>query len=81
MRALEMLRALARYQTHGGYTWAAVMSDGELLCTQCTRGHYRQIFRATKERDARSGWRLAGLAHSGESESTEHCAHCGAALW
>jgi hypothetical protein len=25
---LEALRALCRYETHGGYVWAAVMSDG-----------------------------------------------------
>lgn len=44
---VQALRALVRYQTHGGYRWAAVMSDGELLCVPCTRENYRQIFRAT----------------------------------
>jgi|HubBroStandDraft_1064217.scaffolds.fasta_scaffold1431714_2 hypothetical protein len=29
---VNALRALVRYQTHGGYVWAAVMSDGALMC-------------------------------------------------
>jgi hypothetical protein len=35
--ALRSLRALARYETHGGYVWGALMSDGELLCVPCVR--------------------------------------------
>jgi hypothetical protein len=47
--ALRCLRALARYETHGGYVWAAVMSDDELMCTPCVRKNYRQVFTATSD--------------------------------
>ena len=80
MTGLEALRALARYETHGGYTWAALMDDGELVCVTCIRANYRQVFRST--RDYRTeGWSVRALAYSGESESTEHCAHCNKTLW
>lgn len=75
--ALRALRALARYETHGGYTWAAVMSDGALLCVPCVRGNYREIFHATSDPRDDSGWRVAGMTHSGELEECEYCANCG----
>ena len=75
--ALRALRALARDETHGGYTWAAVMADGELLCVPCVRGNYRQIFRATSDPHDHSGWRVEGMTHSGDMEESEHCANCG----
>lgn len=76
-RNLESLRILARGQVHGGYRWAMVADDGELVCETCVRDNYRQIFRDTRD-GARSGWRCEGITHSGESESEtpEHCAHC-----
>jgi hypothetical protein len=80
MKALDKLRALARYRTHAGYTWAAIMNDGELLCTPCTRENYRQVFRDTRDR-ARSDWQCVGITHSGESENTEYCAHCNRVIW
>jgi hypothetical protein len=76
---LAMLRAIARYETHGGYTWAAVLSDGALLCEPCVRSEYRQVFRATRDRE-RSGWAVIGITNSGEMESHEQCAHCGRTL-
>lgn len=79
-RAMDYLRNLARYRTHGGYEWAAVMEDGELVCTPCVRENYRQIFRATRDGE-RSGWRCIGITHSGDSEQTETCAHCGRVIW
>lgn len=78
---LNALRALCRYQTHGGYVWAAVMDDGDLVCVKCTRENYRQIFRETLAPDMPHGWTVVGLANSGEFESTEHCAHCGKVIW
>ncbi len=78
--AIEALHALAAYKTHGGYTWAALMDDGELLCVHCVRANYRQIFRATQASD-HSGWRAEGITHDGESEQTEHCAHCNRVIW
>jgi hypothetical protein len=82
MKALDQLRALARYQTHGGYRWAAVMIDGELICEKCAAlpNNYRLMYRATKTRDG-SGWECVGITHSGESEEPEYCAHCYRVIW
>jgi hypothetical protein len=80
MKALEQLRNLARYKTHGGYVWAAIMNDGELLCTPCTRENYRQVYKDTRDGN-RTGWECIGITHSGESESFETCAHCNQKLW
>ena len=77
---LETLRALCRYETHGGYAWAGVMDDGELLCVPCLRAEYRQVFRSTRDAHA-DGWQVVGYANSGDSESTEYCAHCNAPVW
>ncbi len=79
--ALRALRALARYETHGGYVWAAVISDGELVCVPCVRAEYRQIFRATSDPSDHSGWRVVGTVNSGDSEQTETCAHCNKVIW
>jgi hypothetical protein len=78
--ALEALRTLARGRVHGGYAWAAVLSDGECLCESCVRSEYRAVFKATRDRDT-SGWAVQGITHSGESESDEHCCNCSAAIW
>jgi hypothetical protein len=77
---LGMLRAFARYETHGGYAWAAVTSDGELLCEKCVRANYRQVFRETRNANT-SGWAIAGLTHSGETDDNETCSHCDRELW
>jgi hypothetical protein len=77
---LETLRALCRYETHGGYVWAGVMSDGELLCVPCLCKEYRQVFKATRDTD-HSGFALIGYANSGESECDEYCVHCNKLLW
>ena len=78
--ALRALRALARYETHGGYQWAAVMSDGDLLCPTCIRENYREVFRATRDQD-RSGWAVDGLAGSDSAEHTEYCVNCDRPVW
>lgn len=76
---LIQLRALARYKTHGGYVWAAVMNDGALVCTPCVRANYRQIFRSTRDQ-LRDGWCCEAITHSGEWDESEWCAHCNAQL-
>lgn len=86
MDALTQLKHFVRYKTHGGYRWAAVMSDGALLCEPCTIENYRQVYaetlRASKGRHVfNSGWQCVGLAHSGESSDTEFCTHCNKLLW
>ena len=77
---LESLRALCRYETHGGYVWAAIMYDGELMCVPCLRRNYRRIFRDTRTRQS-SDWALIGYANSGEAEATEWCANCNSVIW
>jgi hypothetical protein len=77
---LEALRALCRYETHGGYIWAAVMSDGELMCVPCLLENYRQVFRATRDH-ASTGWALDGYTNSGNSDAAESCCNCNAELW
>ncbi len=72
---LEALRALCRYETHGGYEWYGVMTDGALMCVPCLRDNYRQVFRATRDHE-RSDWGLQGYTNSGEMESADYCAHC-----
>ena len=74
---VDSLRALCRYETHGGYVWAGVSWDGELLCVPCLRGNYRQVFRATRDH-AKDGFGLQGYTNSGEHDGpAEYCAHCG----
>ena len=73
---IETLRALCRYETHGGYVWAGVMSDGALLCVPCLRSEYRQVFKATCDPNDTSGFAVVGYANSGDAEDTEYCAHC-----
>jgi len=82
MDALQALRALARYQTHAGYRWAAVMRDGELVCERCAadRSTYRLMYRATKTRDG-SDWECVGITNSGESDDGATCAHCNRVIW
>ena len=79
MTGLQALRVHARYQTHAGYVWAAVTSDGACLCARCTRENYRQIYRSTRDQVA-DGWQVVGLTHSGEWDEPETCAHCGTEL-
>lgn len=86
MTAIEQLRALARYKTHGGYVWAAVTADGELLCVPCVRENYRLVYGCTRtwacfgmHEDIQ--WECVGIANSGESEETEYCAHCNKIIW
>ena len=75
------LRALCRYQTHGGYVWAGVMSDGALMCVPCLRENYRLVFTATRRPNGHTGWELASMTHSGESEETEICCNCNKEIW
>jgi hypothetical protein len=86
--ALQSLKALRRGHVHGGYRWAMVANDGELICESCVSENYRQIFRATVAKPGNchahnSDWRCIGLANSGEheDESPEFCANCGKVIF
>ena len=84
MQVLDLLRAFARYQTHAGYSWGAVMADGALMCERCVRENYRQVYSETKRGDSdatNTDWQCVGLTNSGEAEETEQCVHCGRTLW
>ena len=73
---VETLRALCRYETHGGYKWYGVTDDSALLCVPCMRDNYRQVFRATSDPADHSGGAIRGYTNSGEIESPDFCAHC-----
>jgi hypothetical protein len=85
MTPLSQLRNLARGKVHGGYRWAAVCADGELLCVKCVRENYRQVYANTKMRPSdwpSNDWRVKGITHSGEHEGpAENCAHCGVEIF
>ena len=86
MTVLHSLKQLRRGKVHGGYRWAMVAYDGELICESCVTDNYRQIFRATIARDCHStnpDWRFIGLANSGEHEDSEPglCANCGKVIF
>lgn len=82
MTPTEQLKAFARGKTHGGYIFAAVCNDGELLCESCVRSNYRLVLRATNfPTKAVGDWQVVGLTNSGESEEQENCVHCGKLLW
>jgi hypothetical protein len=83
-RALEALRNLARYKTHGGYAWAAVMHDGELMCVPCIRANYRQVFAATYAPTRfTADWCVSSITNSGdvEPEDAAQCCHCNCDIW
>lgn len=80
---LEALRALCRYEMHGGYVWAGVMSDGELMCVPCLRAEYRQVFRATRAQDD-TGFALVAYADSGSDDNEADspiCCNCNKEIW
>lgn len=81
MNAMEQLKNLARGNVHGGYRWAMVAADGELICETCTRDNYRLIYGATKHSGTDSQWECIGITHSGEADETEACANCNCILW
>lgn len=81
MTNLEQLRALARGKVHGGYRWAMICDDGDLICESCVRTEYRQIYQASRDSGTANGWRCVGIMNSGESETTESCANCNAVIW
>ena len=81
-QTLEQLRNLARYRYHGGYTWAAIMSDGALLCVRCVRDNYRQVFTATRDRGVNAQWQCEGVTDSGGYDGEgAYCCHCDAVLF
>lgn len=81
-QTLEQLRNFARYRYHSGYTAAAVMSDGDMLCIRCVRDNYRQVFAATRDPGVNAQWQCEGITDSGsyEGEGT-YCCHCDAVLF
>lgn len=86
MSALHSLKQLRRGKVHGGYRWAMVAYDGELICESCVTDNYRQIFRATIARGCHStnpDWRFIGLANSGEhdDDAPACCANCGKVIF
>ena len=81
MKALQQLRALRRGNVHAGYRWAMIAGDCELICENCVEENYEQIYRATLNPAHGRDWQCVGVTYSGESETTERCAHCSKTIW
>ena len=83
----DMARYLIRnpYTWPGGYELFLVMKDGGVLCSDCVRAEYANIYNTT----GNDGWTPAGTTHSGEMGlgtfeeleemgcDVEYCGHCG----
>lgn len=79
---INALRAFIRRQLPASYVWAAICTDGELLCEKCVRDNARLILRATRTGDdATLDWQVDGVTHSGDAETDGECVHCGSKLW
>jgi hypothetical protein len=63
------------YAWPGGYPLFVVMSDGEALSIAAAKEQWREIVRATLQRD-RSGWQAAGVDINWE-DAKLYCAHTG----
>ena len=81
MKAIQQLRALRRGNVHAGYRYAMITGDYELICENCVEENYKRIYRATLNPAHGRDWQCVCVAYSGESESTEHCAHCSKIIW
>lgn len=57
----------------GGYPIYTLMSDGELLCSDCARENYREIVGDTKN-DLSGCWAVSGSMILWEG--LEYCSHC-----
>jgi hypothetical protein len=73
---LRVKEAIRRpYAWPGGYPLYVLLSDGELLCTNCAKENYRDIAYATKYNHPFSSWRAAGVMVLWEGEAII-CSHC-----
>jgi hypothetical protein len=79
-RILKDVKHAARhkYAWPGGYPLLLVMSEGEVLCTDCARSEFRAIASATISR-SRDGWRCEGVQIHWEGPP-HSCAHCNAQI-
>lgn len=73
-------RYVARFTatTLGLYPVALAMTDGELLCHDCTRSNFRAVAEAHRDPHAYgNGWRPIGIDVFYEPAPCANCAHCG----
>lgn len=67
------------YAFPGGWAGILITSDGDVLCSKCTRDNYRQIREATRAGD-RSGWAAVAVTCTQFDEHDLNCANCNAEL-
>ena len=81
MVGMPQARYVARhpYVWPGGYEVIAVLHDGELLCSKCTRDNWREVVDETKY-DGADQWKVVGIMTSDWMENYETCVHCGRML-
>ena len=71
------LVARERYVWPGGYALFLVTADGGVLCSDCVRAEYRNIYDSHKTQ-TNDGWQPTGIAASAEIDiETVYCDHCG----
>jgi hypothetical protein len=57
----------------GSYLPFAIADDGEALCATCVRDPSNPIHSDAPD----DGWRIVDWSHSGDTDETVTCAHCG----
>ena len=78
LKALQ-LSAYVKYAFPGGYEIYGITGDGGILCVDCIRANYADIYRDTRENDKgngyNSGWEIVANTTEAEVENC-HCSHC-----
>lgn len=73
---LDQLRYAARegYAWPGGYELCVITNDGGLICHNCVKENYREMYHDTKYA-WRSGWQVVALTTESNMED-DYCSHC-----
>jgi len=77
---VEALKQVIRnpYAWPGGYQIAVYLTDGERLCVDCCKEHFRSIVDSTNH-NYRDGWAVECTSIYWEGPD-EYCAHCNKAM-
>jgi hypothetical protein len=75
-KPLDMIRYIVTYPFSfpGCYEHIAITSDGGLLCSNCVRDNYREIFYDTKHKICLQ-WEVTAITIDAELEEC-YCSHC-----
>jgi len=76
----DMAAAVARdgYAWPGGYEMVIVTDDNAVLCRECVRAEYDQVYGEAIRRENGRGWKPAAIGIIGcNMEGRVDCDHCG----